>query len=149
MIFLFFFCLATTTEIYSATSSVISDANLVTLIKKTTDNNNKNYTTKLLAKKFDKKDLLPQEISGERVWKEPVFFGELRTDYNMEKVNFPENSLIFTNQAYLAIQKNKKIFYCDYFILRQIIEASNLPNDFQNYEVQDREVKYFRPRCNT
>ena len=144
-----FFCLATITEIDSATSSVIRDANLLTLIKKTTDNNNKNYTTKLVAEKFDRRDLLSQEISGERVWKEPGFFGDLRADYNMEKVNLTENSLIFINQAYLTIQKNKNIFYCNYFSLGQIIEASNLPNDLEKYELQDREVKYFRHRHNT
>ena len=100
-LFLFIF-LAATTEIDSATSCVIKSANLLTLIKKTTDNN-KNYTTKLVAENFNKDDLSPQEISGERVWKQAGFFGEIRTDYNMEKVNFPENSLIYTNQAYLTI----------------------------------------------
>ena len=40
----------------------------------------------------------------------------------MEKVNFPENSLIYVNQAYLTIQKSKKIYYRDYYILGQIIE---------------------------
>ena len=44
--------------------------------------------------KLEKNNMVPEEMSGERVWKEPGFFGELRTDYNMEKVNFPENSLI-------------------------------------------------------
>ena len=42
-----FSCLATTTKIDSANSSVIRGANLVTFIKKTTHNNNKNYMTKL------------------------------------------------------------------------------------------------------
>ena len=98
-----FFYLVTTMEINSATSSVIRDANLLTLIKKTTDNNNKNYRTKLVAEKFDKNCMVSEEILGERMWKEVGFLGEPRTDYSMEKVNFPENSLIYINQAYLTI----------------------------------------------
>ena len=124
---------------------MIKNANLLTLIKKTTDNN-KNYTTKLVTENFNKDDLSPQELSGERVWKQAGFFGEIRTDYNMEKVNFPENALIYINQAYLTIYKNKKIFYANYFILGQIIEASNPPKDIKNYELQDREVKYLSPK---
>ena len=103
---------------------------------------------KLVAEKVDQNSMMSEEISGERVWKEANFGGELRTDYNMEKVNFPENSLIYINKAHLTIQKNKKIFYCDYFILGQIIEACNPPNHIHKYELQDREVKFFRPRYN-
>ena len=66
----------------------------------------------------------------------------------MEKLNFPENSLFYINQSYLAIKRNKKIYYADYFLLGQIIEASNLPQDIQNYELQDREVKYLLPKYN-
>ena len=66
----------------------------------------------------------------------------------MEKVKFPENSLYYINQSYLTIQKNKKIYYADYFLLGQIIEASNPLQDIQNYELQDREVKYLRPKYN-
>ena len=33
-------------------------------------------------------------------------------------------------------------------MLGQIIEASNLPQDIQNYELQDREVKYLLPKYN-
>ena len=64
----------------------------------------------------------------------------------MEKVNFPENALIYINQAYLTIYKIKKIFYANYFILGQIIEASNPPKDIKNYELQDREVKHLSPK---
>ena len=135
-------------EIDSATSSVIRDANLITLIKKTTDNDNRNYMTKLAAEKVNKSSMVSEEMSGERVWKDPGFLGDLRTDYNMEKVNFPENSLIYINQAYLKIQKTKNIYYCDYFILGQITEACNQPNDIVKYELQDREVKFLCPRYN-
>ena len=137
-------------EIDSATPYVIRDANLVTLIKKTTDNNNKNYLTKIVAEKVDKNSMVSEEILGERVWKEPGFLWDPTTDYNILHIemNFPENSLIYINQAYLAIQQNKKIYYCDYFILGQVIEACNLPKDISKYELKGREVKFFHPRYN-
>ena len=64
-------------EIDSATFSVIRDSNLLTLIKKATDNNNKNYMTELVAERVDKNSMVSEEISVERVWKEPSFFGIL------------------------------------------------------------------------
>ena len=101
-----------------------------------------------MAEKFEASKNGAQEIAGERVWKEPGVFGDVRTDNNMEKGNFPENSLIYINQAYLTFQKNKKIYYYDYFIFGQIIEASNPPSNIETYELKDREVKYYFPRYN-
>ena len=101
-----------------------------------------------MAEKFDASKYDDHEIAGERVWKEGGYLGDLRADYNMEKVNFPENSLIYINQAYLTVQKNKKIYYCDFLILGQIIEASNPPVNIGTYEPKEKEVKYLRPRYN-
>ena len=36
----------------------------------------------------------------------------------MEKVNFPENTLLYINQSNLTVKITKKIFYCDLFIVR-------------------------------
>ena len=116
---------------------------MVTLTKTSAD---RNLTTKLVAEKSNKND--EGEIAGERVWKEAGFSGNFRADNNMEKVNFPENPLIYINQAYLTVQKNKNIYYCDYFILGQIIEASNSLLNIETYELKENEVKYFRPRYN-
>ena len=54
------------------------------------------------------------------------FFEARKTDYSIEKENFPENTLMYFNQAYLTIKKNKKVFYCDYFMLYQVIEVPAL-----------------------
>ena len=43
--------------------------------------------TRLVAEKVDRNSMVSEEILGERVWKAAGFFRELRTDYNMEKVN--------------------------------------------------------------
>ena len=50
----------------------------------------------------------------------------------MEKVNFPENTLLYINQAFLTVKKNKKSFYCDYYVLIQIVQASNTLQDISS-----------------
>ena len=64
----------------------------------------------------------------------------------MEKVNFLENILIYFNQTYLTIKKYKKIFYCDYFILGQIVESSNPPQNVSSQTLKESRVKMVRPR---
>ena len=65
----------------------------------------------------------------------------------MEKVNFQENTLFYLNQSYLIVKKKKKIFfYCDHFIVGQIIELSNLAQDVSSCTLKENEVKMVRPR---
>ena len=58
----------------------------------------------------------------------------------MKKNNYPENSIIYINQAHLAIKNNKKMCYGNHFFLGQIIE------DIANYVCKDHAIKYYRPR---
>ena len=53
----------------------------------------------------------------------------------MEKVNFPENTLFSVNQSYLTVKKIK-IFYSEYFVIGQVIEASNPPQDVSPYTLK-------------
>ena len=46
----------------------------------------------------------------------------------------------------MTIKKNKKIFYCDYFILGQIIESSNPPENIPPYTLKKNEVQMIRPK---
>ena len=62
----------------------------------------------------------------------------------MEKVNFPESTLFYLNQAYLTVKKKK--IYCDFFILGQIVESSNPPQNVSSYTLKENEVKMVRPR---
>ena len=120
---------------------------MFTLTKETAaGDSSKHFVSKLVAE--NKVDGEPHETAGECVWQQNGYFGAVRTDYNMEKANFPENSLFYVNQAYLTIQKSKKIYNADYFLLGQIIEAMNPPNDIKNYKVKNPEVKHLRPKYN-
>ena len=47
------------------------------------------------------------EVDGEKhpcekVWKINGYFGELKTDFTLDKKGFPENCLIYVNQAYIS-----------------------------------------------
>ena len=46
------------------------------------------------------------------------------------------------------IQKNKKMFYADYFLIGQMIEVSNPPENIDTYICKEREVKLVRPKYN-
>ena len=86
------------------------------------------------------------EIAEEQIWKKWRYFGQLSSDFNLEKVNFPENALIYINQVYLTVQKSKRIYYAEYVLLGQIHESSMPPSNIKNYVCEKDEVKYFRPR---
>lgn len=50
-----------------------------------------------------------EKISGEKVWKENGFFKDIRPELNLEKVNMPENTLFYVNQAFISTVKNGEI----------------------------------------
>ena len=80
------------------------------------------------------------------VWKEYRYFKQQPCDYGLDKENLPKNSIIYLNQGYQSYKYNKKIYYGDYFLVGQINECLNPPEDFENYELGEREVKMFHPR---
>ena len=83
-----------------------------------------------------------EKLSGEKVWKENGFFKDIRPELNLEKVNMPENTLYYVNQAFLSTVKNSEIaMYIQNFILGQLIFAANQPKDISEYVCQANEVK--------
>ena len=72
----------------------------------TTENDN-NISTKIIAATFEN-EIGSEEVSGERVWKRFAHFDAPKSDYGMEKVNYPENTIFYVNQAYLTVKKSKK-----------------------------------------
>ena len=83
-----------------------------------------------------------EKLSGEKVWKENGFFKDIRPELNLEKVNMPENTLYYVNQAFLSTVKNSEIaMYIQNFIMGQLIFAANQPKDISEYVCQANEVK--------
>ena len=83
-----------------------------------------------------------EKISGERVWKENGFFSEVKPEMNIEKVNIPENTLLYINQGFISTVKNGDLaMYVHNFIVGQLLVAANQPDDITTYSCKENEVK--------
>ena len=82
------------------------------------------------------------------LWPDYGYFEQYLCDFGIEKENFPENSIFYLNQGYQSVKDNKKICYGDNFLIRQVNESLNPPEDLQNYKYEDNEVKMYRPKYN-
>ena len=84
--------------------------------------------------------------ASERVWQENGFFGELKADFSIYKKDFPENALIYINQAYLSSKDGEPVVYCDYAIVGQLITLKSSPDDLDSAVRDDRSlVKMYAP----
>ena len=72
------------------------------LLSKEMTDKERSMKTQLLIRSNDGDD----KLSGEKVWKENGFSKDIRPELNLEKVNMPENTLYYVNQAFLSTVKN-------------------------------------------
>ena len=87
------------------------------------------------------------EVEGEKhpcekVWKNNGYFGELKTDFVLHKKDFPENSLIYLNRAYISSKDGDSVIYCDYVVLGQLLI---LKNPEGNEPINSSCVKLYSP----
>ena len=59
----------------------------------------------------------------------------------------PEMTIFYVNQASQSYKNDKKIYYCNYYIIGQVIPALNSRADLTDYEVKPEEAKIVRPKC--
>ena len=83
------------------------------------------------------------------VWKKYSYFKQQPCDFSTEKANLPENIIFYINQAYQSYKDNEKVYYVDYYLLRQVSQCLNPPEDLKNYECQPNEVKFYKPKYDT
>ena len=113
----------------------LEKANMLLLSKEMTDKD-RSMKTQLLVKPKDHK------LSGEKIWKQDGFFKDVRAELNLDKVNIPENALLYINQGFLSTVKSGEIaMYLHNFIIGQLIVAANQPKDIANYTCLKNEVK--------
>ena len=106
------------------------------LLSKEMTDKDKSMKTQLLFKPKD------QSFSGEKIWKQNGFFKDVRPELNLEKVNIPENCLLYINQGFLSTVKSGEIaMYLHNFVIGQLIIASNQPEDIDSYICSKNEVK--------
>ena len=60
-------------------------------MSKATTENDRNIGTKIVAATFEN-EIGPEEISGKSFWRNQGYLDARRSNYSMEKVNFPENT---------------------------------------------------------
>ena len=110
---------------------------MLLLSKEMTDKDKSMKTQLLFKPKNDDK-----VCSGEKIWKENGFFQDARAELNLEKVNIPENCLLYVNQGFLSTVKSGEIaMYLHNFIIGQLIIAANQPEDISTYICSKNEVK--------
>ena len=61
------------------------------------------------------------------VWKKFGFFKQQAWDFSLEKANMPEMTIFYVNQAYQSYKDNKKVYYCDFYVLGQVTPCLNPP----------------------
>lgn len=120
------------TAIDNSVVEVIKSSNKISLTKNIILPE-QNIQTSIVATKE-----LGYERNTKCIWPKCGYFQHQPCDLHMEKENYPENSVIYWNQGYLTIKDNKKCITQDFYILGQINECKDPPEDTQNY--------VFRPR---
>ena len=71
------------------------NANLISMTKSLADND-KNVSAKVVVARFEQ-NIGATEVSGENAWKNVGYFNNQKSDYNMEKVNYPENTIYYVS----------------------------------------------------
>ena len=70
------------------------------------------------------------------------FFSDERADFNLEKRNFPENTLCYINQGYISTVKlGESAIYTHVLLLGQLTIAVHQPADIETYECKKNETK--------
>ena len=115
----------------------IEKANMLLMSKEISDKD-RSMKTQLLLRTSDS----DEKVSGEKVWRENGFFKEIKPEMNIEKVNIPENTLLYINQGFLSTVKSGELaMYVHNFIIGQLIIAANQPENINEYQCADNEVK--------
>ena len=99
----------------------------------------------------DKTEMSIETSSGDKkksktvnMWSYGGFFLGNCANFNIEKANLPENTLMYVNQGYKTLKDSKKCYYNDLYIIAQIMPLAEPPKDIESYECEDDEVKILR-----
>ena len=115
----------------------IEKANMLLMSKEVSDKD-RSMKTQLLMTTSNS----DEKVSGEKVWKENGFFKEIKPEMNIEKVNIPENTLLYINQGFISTVKSGELaMYVHNFIIGQLIIAANQPENINEHQCADNEVK--------
>ena len=80
------------------------------------------------------------------IWPSYSYFMQEPCDFSTDKENMPEMSVFYVNQGYQSFKDNKRIYYADYYILRQVNACMNPPDNSKEYQLKENEAIINRPR---
>ena len=83
------------------------------------------------------------------LWPEFSLFKQQPCDYGTKIENYPEITVFYINQVYQSQKDNKKVYYAYLFIIGQINQCLNPPENIESYEFKEKETKMYRPRYDT
>ena len=89
---------------------------------------------------------------SEFIWPQFGYFGEHTVDLTISKVNFPELTFCYVNQARVSLViSGERAIYCDNVIIAQIMPLANIdPSiNLKSYELTENEVIIYTPLYNT
>ena len=113
-------------------------------LSKEATNKDQSLKMRLLLSSDDKPSL-----DTELIWQWNGYFGGQKGEFTLNKLNFPENTLIYANQGSISTLKcGEHAIYFDYVILGQLIYAKTMSEDFENYVCKENEVKLCVPLYN-
>ena len=75
----------------------------------------------------------------EKIWSREGYFGEIKPEFFCSQYDFPENALVYINQAYK--NNNTSQIYCDYIVLGQIIPLKTQPETV----IDELHTKFYTP----
>lgn len=117
---------------------MLEKGNMFLLTKGATDKDRSLKTQLLMATDSQKNWENKRRASLEKFG----YFGDEKTDFNIEKKDFPENTLCYVNRWYLSAVTNGELaIYNNNFILGQLIVAANQPNNIDEYYCKKDEIK--------
>ena len=68
--------------------------------------------------------------------------GDQSSDLTLVKADFPENLLVYVNQAAIStLKNNNEALYVVNIVLAQILQLVNSPPDIEQYKCKENEVK--------
>ena len=88
---------------------------------------------------------------SEFIWPQFGFFGEQNVDLTIPKVNFPELTLCYINQARVSVVKNgERAIYCDNVVIAQIMPLAVIDPeiDLKVYVPKENEAIIYCPLYN-
>ena len=80
------------------------------------------------------------------VWPSYGYFKQQPCDFGTDKKNMPKMLVFYINQSYQSFKDEKKVYYADYFILGQVDQCLNPPENLKEYQLKENEAIINHPR---